>query len=670
MNWRRASIILNTSYKIEFNPMSQSSLMRPYGSWKSPITTDKLVEKAVKLGQICVDTSPDNNLSIYWNESRPTENGRNVVLRCDLDGQMREYTPSGYNARTRVHEYGGGAFVGVGGKVYFTNYADQKLYCADGAGNVQAITSAEQVRFADARVDVKRNRLVCVREDHRAGGEAVNTIASVKLAGDEAGSVLVSGNDFYSNPRLSPDGTAMAWLTWNHPNMPWDGCELWVAEVLADGQLAKATLVAGGKTESIFQPEWSPNGVLYFVSDRSGWWNVYRWQYGQIEAVCPMSAEFGAPAWVFGESQYGFENEHSIICAYGLQGVWQMGRLDLSTHTLTNISTPYTSISDVFVCNGYAVFCGGSPTASNCVVRLNLQTHACEEIRQSYVVDIEPGYFSVPETVEFPTENGKTAFAFYYPPHNKDYNAPSDEKPPLLVKSHGGPTSATSSAFDYRIQYWTSRGIAVLDVNYGGSTGYGRDYRERLNGNWGIVDVDDCVNGARYLAENGLVDGNRLAIDGGSAGGYTTLAALTFRNIFKAGASYFGVSDLAALAQDTHKFESRYLDGLVGRYPQEAHIYHARSPIHHTDKINCPIILFQGLEDLVVPPNQAVMMFEAVRAKEIPVAYVPFEGEQHGFRRAENIKRCAEAELYFYSKVFKFETADAIAPVQIENLDE
>jgi len=650
--------------------MSNSPHKRPYGSWKSPITTDKLVEKAVRLSRIRVDEAPDGGLSIYWNESRPTENGRYVVTRSDLDGQTRVYTPLGYNTRTRVHEYGGGEFVAAGGNVYFSNYADQRLYCSDDNGHVSPITRAEKVRFADAQVDVKRNRLVCVREDHRAGGEAINSIVSVNLAGDEAGSLLVSGNDFYSNPRLSPDGRTMAWLTWNHPNMPWDGCELWVAEVMADGQMAHPKHIAGGKTESIFQPEWSPNGILHFVSDRTGWWNIYCWQNGESEAIYPLNAEFGGPAWVFGISLYGFESENSIICAYGLQGEWHIGRLDTLTHTLNNIAIPYTTINELHLCNGYAVFRGGSPTLPSCIVRLNLKTHQCDVIRQSYTIDIDTGYFSVPETIEYPTEHGMTAFAFYYPPQNKDYHAPMNEKPPLLVMSHGGPTSATSSTLDYKIQYWTSRGIAVLDVNYGGSTGYGRAYRERLNGNWGIVDVDDCVNGARYLVANGVVDGNRLAINGGSAGGYTTLAALTFRTTFKAGASYYGVSDLAALAQDTHKFESRYLDGLVGRYPQEANIYRDRSPIYHTEKINCPIIFFQGLEDLVVPPSQAVLMYEAVRAKEIPVAYLPFEGEQHGFRRAENIKRCAEAELYFYSKVFNFELADEVAPVQIENLDE
>jgi len=450
--------------------------------------------------------------------------------------------------------------------------------------------------------------------------------------------------------------------------MPWDGTELWVAEMKADGSPTGAERVAGGIDESIFQPEWSPDGILHFVSDRTGWWNLYRRRDSRIEPLCEMEAEFGMPQWVFGMSTYAFESADRIICTHTEHGTWRLASLDTATGTLDRIEIAYTSIGSLRVAHGRAVFLGGSPTEPESVVQLDLATREIEVLRRSSEVTIDPGYLSTPSAIEFPTEHGLTAHACFYAPGNKDCVVPSGELPPLLVLSHGGPTSATSTALTPTVQYWTSRGIAVLDVNYGGSTGYGRAYRQRLNGQWGVVDVDDCANGARYLAERGEVDGNRLAIRGGSAGGYTTLCALTFRDIFKAGASYFGVSDLEALTKETHKFESRYLDGLIGPYPDRRDLYEKRSPIHFVERLACPVIFFQGLEDKVVPPNQAEIMFEALGAKGVPVAYVPFEGEQHGFRRAENIKRALDAELYFYSKIFGFELAEPMEPVRIENL--
>ncbi|WP_317134494.1 S9 family peptidase [Leptolyngbya sp. 7M] len=434
--------------------------------------------------------------------------------------------------------------------------------------------------------------------------------------------------------------------------------------------MGSAAKIAGGPTESVFQPEWSPDGVLYFVSDRTNWWNLYRWSPSQseIEPVCPKAAEFGLPQWVFDMTTYGFESAESLICTYVENGVQHLARLHTKTLQLSEIATPYSAIGGLKVAPGYAVFIGGSTTRPSAIVRFDLQPGETQELRRSSSLEIDSGYISVPEPIEFPTENGLTAYAFYYAPKNQDYIAPADERPPLLVKSHGGPTAATSANFNPSIQYWTSRGIAVLDVNYGGSTGYGRAYRERLKKQWGIVDIDDCVNGAKYLVEQGLVDSNRLCIDGGSAGGYTTLAALTFRDVFRAGASYYGVSDLEALARDTHKFESRYLDGLIGQYPEELPIYQQRSPIHHADQLNCPLIFFQGDEDKIVPPNQAEMMVEILRQKGLPVAYVLFTGEQHGFRKAENIKRALDGELYFYARVFGFQLADTIEPLLIENL--
>jgi len=635
-----------------------------YGSWKSPITSDLIVSETINLGWITLDGE-----DVYWVEVRPTEGGRYVIVRRTPDGRTTDVTPPPFNARTRVHEYGGGAFVVADGTVYFSNFADQRLHRQDPGGVPRPITPEADLRYADGVIVPRRGRMICVREDHTdPEHEAVNAIVSLDLEGNDGGQVLVSGNDFYSSPRLSPNGSRLAWLTWNHPNMPWDGTELWVGELGDDGSLGRAVRVAGGADESIFQPEWSPDGVLYFVSDRTGWWNLYRWRDGQVEPLIEMEAEFGLPQWVFGRSTYAFESADRVICAYTQQGTWRLASLDTATGKLELIQTPYSEIEYVRAAPGRVVFLAGSPTEPDSVVQLNLATRRPEVLRRSSEIAMDAGYLSSPQEIEFPTEHGLTAHAFFYAPQNLDYLAPADERPPLLVFIHGGPTGATSSTLSLGIQYWTSRGMAVLDVNYGGSTGYGRAYRQRLEGQWGVVDVDDCVNGARYLVERGEVDGNRLAIRGGSAGGYTTLSALTFRDVFKAGGSYYGISDLETMTQETHKFESRYLDRLVGPYPERRDLYHERSPIHFTHRLSCPMILFQGLEDKVVPPNQAETMFEAVRAKGLPVAYLAFEGEQHGFRRAENIKRALDAELYFYSRVFGFKLADPVEPVPIENL--
>jgi dipeptidyl aminopeptidase/acylaminoacyl peptidase len=638
----------------------------PYGSWKSPITSELIVKGSIGLGMTQLDGE-----DVYWIEGRPQEGGRQCIVRRSADGKIEDVTPRDFNARTRVHEYGGGDYVVAGGTVYFTNFADQRIYRqARGAEQPEPLTPAENMRYADMIVDSRRNRLIAVREDHTGDErEAVNTIVALDLNGSDRGQVLASGNDFYSSPRLSPDGKRLAYLTWNHPNMPWDGCELRVCELDEAGGVREERRVAGGLEESVFQPEWSPGGVLYFVSDRSGWWNLYRLNgAGEMEALCPMEAEFGLPQWVFGQSMYAFESEDSVICALIEKGRTSLARLGTRDGKLERLDLPYSDITYVHAASGRAVFRAGSPSQAAAIVLMDLSTMQRETLQRATDLRIDDCYISAPQAIEFPTEDGRTAHGFYYPPHNCDMEAPAGTLPPLLVKSHGGPTASTSTTFALGIQYWTSRGIAVLDVNYGGSTGYGREYRQRLNDRWGIVDVDDCVNGARYLVERGLADAEMCAIDGGSAGGYTTLCALTFRDTFRAGASHFGVSDLAALATETHKFESRYLDRLIGPYPESAEIYRARSPLFFTDRLSCPVIFFQGLEDKIVLPNQAEMMVEALRKKGLPVAYVAFEGEQHGFRRAENIRRALDGELYFYSKIFGFELADEVEPVEIENL--
>jgi dipeptidyl aminopeptidase/acylaminoacyl peptidase len=636
-----------------------------YGSWKSPITADVVAAGEVGLEQVRLDGT-----DVYWVERRSQEGGRKVIVRRLPDGRVTDMTPAGFNARSRVHEYGGGDYAVLGGTIIFSNFADQRLYLQSFGSEPKPLTAAGELRYTDGVIDRRRNLLFFVREDHTGHGEAINTLVCVDLAGGETGKILVSGNNFYSSPRLSPNGSQLAWLTWNHPNMPWDGTELWVGNLNEDGSIGESTRVAGGVNESIAQPEWSASadGTLYFVSDCTGWWNIYRWRDDTTEALYPMDAEFGQPQWVFGNSLYSFASEKQIVCSYTMHGRDCLATLDTTSKALDDIELPFTAISQVRAAGDCVVFIGASSTEPTSIVSLNLTTKRIEVLRRSREMSVDVGYLADPRAVEFPTAGGLTAHGHFYPPGNRDYAAPANEKPPLLVMSHGGPTSSSSASLKYSIQYWTSRGIAVLDVNYGGSSGYGRAYRERLKGQWGIVDVDDCVNGARYLVQRGDVDGNRLAIRGGSAGGYTTLCALTFRDFFKAGASHYGISDLEALTRDTHKFESRYLDSLIGPYPERRDLYVERSPIHFTGRLNCPMILFQGLEDKVVPPNQAEKMVEAVRAKKLPVAYLTFEGEQHGFRKAENIKRVLEAELYFYSKVFNFERADPVEPIRIENL--
>ena len=635
-----------------------------YGSWRSPIAADLITSSIVGLGQIALDGD-----DIYWSESRPWQQGRTAIVRSWANHSFEDVTPADFNVRTRVHEYGGGSFLVFDRTVYFSNFADGRFYRQDVGSGPQPITPETAMRYGDGVFDRQHQRIICVCEDHTVSGrEPINTLVSVGLSGDVHPQLLVKGNDFYASPRLSPDGNRLVWLTWNHPNMPWDGTELWVGEIKADGSVGQLEKVAGGLDESIFQPQWSPDGTLYFISDKTGWWNLYRWCDRGVSALTNMTAEFGLPQWLLGMSTYAFSSERRIICTYNQQGIWHLASLDTTTGELKTLQTPYTEFNSLQASSKRVVFRASSPTESTAIVQLDLTTNELSILRRSSELTIDRSYLSSPETIEFPTADGQKAYALFYAPRNSDYTAPPGEKPPLLVKSHGGPTAAASSSLNLGIQYWTSRGIAVLDVNYGGSTGYGREYRQRLDGQWGIVDVDDCVFGARYLVERGEVDGEALAISGGSAGGYTTLCALTNRNTFKAGASYYGVSDLEALARDTHKFESRYLDRLVGAYPQQRQLYQERSPIHFTDRLACPVIFFQGLEDRVVPPSQAEAMVEALRAKGLPVAYVPFAGEQHGFRSAQNIKRSLEGELFFYSRVLGFELAQSVERVEIENI--
>jgi len=623
----------------------------PYGSWQSPITSDVIVQGTIGLPAIAID-----NQDRYWLEFRPQEQGRTVLLKYNSDQGITEITPAPYNVRTRVHEYGGGAFVVKDGAVFFVNDQDQCIYQSIN-GELSRLTQESTRRYADFLVDSWRNRLICVCEEHHLDNtEPENTIVTVDLNTGEV-KTLVSGADFYTSARLSPDGSKLVWISWNHPNLPWDNTSLWQGLVNADGSLGEVSKIAG-ENESICQPEWSPEGVLYFVSDRHNWWNIYKLDFnGDIECVYPMEGEFSYPHWIFGISLYGFVTETDIIAAYTQQGRWYLAHLNTKTRELSTIDLPYTNIDSVKVEQDKVLIIAASFTEPTAIVELDWQKEKLEVIRQSSQLSIDLGFISVPEAIAFPTSDNLIAYGWYYPPQNKNYQASPDSLPPLIVKSHGGPTAPASSSLSLKLQYWTSRGFAVFDVNYSGSTGYGREYRERLVKQWGIVDVDDCVNGARYLVEQQKADSNCLAISGGSAGGYTTLAALTFRDTFKAGASYYGVSDLEALAQDTHKFESRYLDSLIGLYPEEKEIYIQRSPLNFVDQLNCPVIFFQGLQDKVVPPNQAEKMVTSLKARGINVTYITFPDEQHGFRKAENIKKALESELAFYLDVFNLATA-------------
>jgi dipeptidyl aminopeptidase/acylaminoacyl peptidase len=647
-----------SSKAIAMSATTTSVKTAPYGSWNSPISSDLIVAQSVALSEVRLDHG-----RIYWLEGRPQEQGRCVIVRSEDDGKTADVTPKPWNVRTRVHEYGGASWTVHDGIVYFSNFADGRLY-RQAAARPKALTPAPPARgrdwrFADGMIDARRNRWIGVREDHTVDSEPVNAIVAVDLGnpGAEPGRLLVGGHDFFCSPRLSPDATRLLWLAWDHPNMPWNGTTLCLAEIDATGSIGEPRTIAGGKAESIFQPEWAPDGnAIVFVSDRSGWWNLYRFDLASraCALLAPMEAEFGVPQWQLGASTYAFAGADRIVCAYSSRGLGHLAILQLATGALTQIETPFTEFGSVRADGDRVVLRAGAPDHPASIVALDLAAGRHSILKKSTdVLDAAApriaGYLTKVESVEFPTTGSRTAFGLFYPPCNPDYAAPAGERPPLLVKCHGGPTSAASSTLSLAMQYWTSRGIAVLDVNYGGSTGFGRAYRDRLHLSWGVVDVDDCVAGARFLAERGLVDGKRCVISGGSAGGYTTLAALTFRDFFQGGASYYGVSDAAALARDTHKFESRYLDWLIGPYPQEEARYRERSPLYHADRLSKPVMFFQGEEDAIVPPAQAQVMVDALRRKGNAVGYFLFAGEQHGFRKAGNIQRCLDAELYFYS---------------------
>jgi dipeptidyl aminopeptidase/acylaminoacyl peptidase len=628
----------------------------PYGTWGSPITAADAVAGIIGFAEVLFDRG-----DLYWVEMRPSEGGRQVLVGRDAAGAIDDLTPAPINVRTRVHEYGGGAVTVGGGRVVFSDFADQRLYrVAD--GDIEPVTPEPprpgSVRFADGRM-VTDASLVCVRETHPEEGGAVNEVVLVDLE-DGAQTILATGRDFYAAPRPSSDGR-LAWLEWDHPNMPWDGTELMVG-VLEGGDLGSRRRVAGGPEESVFQPEWAPDGNLVFASDGTGWWNLYRWDGATVSELHAMDADFGHPLWVFGRTTFGFLSEGRLLAGYWSEGTHRLAIVG-PDGSFQGLSDPEHTSHERLLTDGEsrAWFVGSGPAAPTRLVELDVDTGESTVVR-SNPMPVDEWYIPKPRTISFPTGDGETAHAIFYPPTNPAFSAPEGELPPLIVEVHGGPTGQVFPRLAITFLYWTSRGFAVVDVNYRGSSGYGRDYRNRLRHSWGIVDVEDCLAAARYLAEQGEVDGKRMVITGGSAGGYTTLASLAFGDAFSAGASYYGVADLALLAEHTHKFESRYLDGLVGTDPA---LMRERSPLHSADRIDVPVILFQGLEDRVVPPEQAEMIAAALESRGVPHALITYEGEDHGFRDANNIVHSLESELGFFGKVLGFVPAGDIPDVPL-----
>ncbi len=638
----------------------------PYGGWPSEISAHRIARGTVRQGHPQIHGG-----EVFWLEARPAEGGRQLGCSRPVSGRgaAGERSPAEINVRSRVHEYGGGDYLARSGELFYVDFATQRLF-RHGHGPLSPLgdASTPNPRYADLDLSPDGRWLLAVEERPCAdpGREPSNRIVAFRLdEGTRGPRVVAEGHDFYSFPRFSPDGRKVCFTSWEHPDMPWDRTVLHLLPWSDGGPAGSARQVAGEGRESIFQPGFSPAGVLTFISDRSGWWNLYQLRDAGVAALCPMPAEFGAAQWVFGMSRYAFESEGSMLCIHGSERGERMARLALESGQLDDLDLPYLALGGLHVENGIACFWAGSGSRATAIATRSLADGRTLEHATAAGSDpVAEPLISVPEAVSFPSRDGRRAHAYFYRPTSPSAEGPAGERPPLLVKSHGGPTSCASPALDLRIQFWTSRGFAVVDVDYGGSSGHGRAYRELLHEAWGVVDVEDCTEAALWLARDGRVDPNRLAISGGSAGGYTTLCALTFEDVFHVGASHYGIGDLEALLRDTHKFEARYLDGLIGPYPQARARYVERSPIHHTDRLSCPVIFFQGLEDRVVPPNQAEAMVEALARKGIAHAYVPFEGEQHGFRRAENIATALDGELYFYGQVFGF-AAPRPAAVQL-----
>lgn len=661
--------------------------MPSFGSWSSPLSAALLAAGGVGVGGASSRTNADGSVEIWWSEARSTEGGRSVLVRQLADGTTVDAIGAPWSARTAVHEYGGGASFHGPEHVYFSNWDDQRLYrvAADSAGINSATADAEGAepeavspepeeprawRYADGRVSPDGSWIVAVGEDHHAAvvaehGEAVNSLVALPAAGGEP-LLLSSKTDFVAAPRFSPDGRWLSWFSWNHPDMPWDATTLCAAPVWQSDKelrLGNVKVVAGGDHVSVHGADWTADGRLLFSDDRTGWWNLHSWMPGDNDDVALTAltdCEVGGPPWVFGVQQWTETADGRLFAVVTRDAVDSLA--EVVDGSLRPVAIDAAGLTSVRAIGDQLLVVAAHANGLSTITSLDPDSGEQRTVRPADELGFDNAWFAPAQAVSF-SSNDRTAHAFFYPPTGVGTAGDSDELPPLVVIGHGGPTAHTDPALNLKIQYWTTRGFAVVDVNYGGSSGFGRAYRQLLNGNWGIVDVEDCVNAARHLAAEGLVDPKRMAIRGGSAGGFTVLTALIQTDVFSAGTSLYGVADLEALATDTHKFEARYLDGMIGPYPEDKAVYEARSPINHTDGFSCPLLVLQGTEDAVVPPNQAEAIVAAVAAKGIPHASIMFEGEQHGFRRAENIVRSLEAELWFYGKVFGFAPADEIEPV-------
>jgi dipeptidyl aminopeptidase/acylaminoacyl peptidase len=634
----------------------------PYGSWASPISVDQLIGSSIRLSAVQIDGG-----QLYWLESRAYEGGRTSLWRRLLSGgEPVEVTPPPGYVRDRVHEYGGGEYHVSGGTVVYSEFTDGRLYAIRGEGPPTPITPEGEFRFGDIRVHPDRHLVLVVREDHSGTGEPTNTIVALDLDGLnlDGGMVLCSGADFYSTPELSPNG-CLAWTQWNHPDMPWDSTTI-MTGTLSGNVIIDKHSIAGSLDESAVQPRWL-NDKLIFASDRTNWWNLYLWSENGVQPLCPTDAEFCPAQWTLGQRAYAIIDDDHLLCTLNRCGEQSIEILTISDGTLRPIADTGTAATSVDVGGGLAAAVVNYRDRPAALALYDHDQHSWTTVRSATEMIMDAASVSLARLVSWTTEHG-IVYGCFYPPVNGEFRAPRGSLPPMITLSHGGPTAFSAADFKIAYQFWTSRGFAILDVNYSGSTGFGREYRDRLKGRWGIIDVQDSIAGAVSMGTQQLADPARLAIRGGSAGGFTTLAALTNSDVFNAGISLSGIADLEALAKDTHKFEARYVDSLVGPYPEERASYLERSPINHLDRLSAPILLLQGTEDTVVPPQQAEMLADAARRKDLPVALIMFEGEGHGFRRGETIKASIEAQIYFLSRIFDFEPADPVSSIPIDNM--
>ena len=647
-----------------FNTQQKEKKIKPYGSWESPIHAKMLAESVLRFGNVALDDQ-----YIYWSEASTKEAGRFVIIRWN--GETKEkITPTPFNIRSSVHEYGGAAFTAFQQTLYFCHHKDQGFYAFSKKGEITLLAQEKHVRYAHPLFDPKRGQIYLIKESHRPSEEVKNQLICIDAKEKKKEKIIHHGHDFYSSLTLSHEGSQLAFLSWDHPQMPWDGTTLWLGNLDEEGGLKELRPIAGGPNESIFQPRFGRDGILYFISDRTGFWNLYDYKKQKITPCFPIEADLGMPQWILGQSRYDFictKTDLKIPCIYTRQGIDFLGIIDPKKKALQTLEFPYTSYQNLHVFKNTLFFQAASPTESSALIAYDLTKNRRQKIRSSISFSIDPDYLSLPQHLTFLSEKKEKAFAFFTPPKNKEFIGPSHKQPPLIVKSHGGPTAHVNSSLNLETQFFTSRGFAVLEVNYGGSSGYGRQYRERLKNNWGIVDVLDCIHGANYLVQQKMVDPKKIAIKGRSAGGYTALCGLAFHTTFRLGVCYYGVSDLEALAKKTHKFESHYLESLIGPYPKEKKKYEQRSPLNHLNTLSAPLLLLQGEEDPIVPPSQSEMIYFGLKNHKSPVAYLLFKKEAHGFRNAQTLIQALHAELYFYSRFFEFPLSEPIPPIPIHS---